>query len=535
MRDPLLSKYSVIIVDEAHERGAYTDLLLGLLKKIRRKRQDLRIIVSSATIDALAFAQYFNEGLTDNNGVATVLSLEGRSFPVEIAYLQTPCNDYVQASIDAVLQLHLTQAKGDILVFLTGREEIDACMQGVADRLLELPTGSLKLTLHPLHAGLNAQEQLEVFSRPDRDTRKCIVATNVAEASVTIEGVKYIVDCGYVKQKLFDTQTGMESLRVMPISKASAVQRSGRAGRTSSGKCLRLYTETTYERLRPTTPSELSRIDLSTQILQLKALGIDNIARFDFLPPTPPSALVARSLETLLSLDALDEWGRLTSPIGERMAEMPLQPKMAKVVLESIAFRCTQEILSIAAMTSVSTPFIIPDEGRSSTGIQGELERRKFTAEEGDHLTLLNVYNAFVDPHTGRQSAKWCAKHRLNYRVLSRAVNIRSQLQKFLNRFGIRNGGESCQGDAVRLRKCLTSGLFAFAARMQLDGSYISVREHVVLHVHPSSVLFTRSPSTKWVIFQEVVETQKRFMRDLTVIEEDWLTELAPKYYRRAK
>ena len=408
------------------------------------------------------------------------MSLEGRTHPVEVAYLTQPCDDYVQAAIDAVWKIQFSEPAGDILVFLTGREEIDRCLQALADRQLNLPPGSLSLVLLPLHAGLSVEEQNGIFDPAPRGSRKCIVATNIAEASVTIDGIRFVVDCGFVKMRLFNPATGMDSLTVFPISKASATQRAGRAGRTSAGKCLRLYTHQAFESLSPTTSSEMARSDLSMHILQLKALGIDNLVKFDYLPPAPPSALLARGLEFLVSVGALDEWGRLTKPLGEQMAEMPLDAKMAKVVLESVKFRCTQEVLSIAAMTSIATPFLIPDEGRSAAGAQGELERRKFTAEEGDHLTLLNLYNAFVNQRIGKQSAKWCSQHRVNFRALSRAVNIRSQLEKSLSRYGVVRGGESCEGDSVRLRRCLTTGYFGFAARMLADGSYQSVREKAV-------------------------------------------------------
>ncbi|EPQ32387.1 uncharacterized protein PFL1_00583 [Pseudozyma flocculosa PF-1] len=545
MRDPLLSKYSVIMIDEAHERGAYTDMLLAILKKIHRKRPELRIIISSATIDAQAFVDFFSPDELPSTvekqkqrqqETAAIVSLEGRMHPVELAYATEACSDYVRAAADTVMKIHLQEPQGDILVFLTGREEIDTCLQDLADRMLNLPQGSLGLDLLPLHAGLTVEEQTAIFAPASRGSRKVVVATNIAEASVTIDGIRYVVDCGFVKLRTFNHRTGMDMLSVVPESLASATQRAGRAGRTSAGKCYRLFPEEALSTLPAATPPEMCRSDISMQVLQLKALGIDNLARFEFLPPAPPVEMMAKALEFLASLEVLDDHGRLTKPLGEQMAEMPVDPMLAKTLLDSASHRCSAEMLSIAAMTSVSNPFIIPDEGRSKAGIEGEVERRKFTAEEGDHLTLLNVFNAFVDPRIGKSSARWCAAHRLNFKALSRAVNVRSQLEKYLRRFDL--PVVSCLADedaGGRIRRCLVRGYFKNAARMMPDGSYRSVREGSVLHVHPSSVLFNRSPSTKFVIYHEVVETSKRFMRDLTAIEQDWLAELAPHYYEYAR
>lgn len=530
MRDPLLSRYSVVMIDEAHERGAYTDLLLGLLKKIRHRRPELRIIVSSATLDASNLLDFFNSDAATESKEAMLLTLEGRMFPVHVSYLNQPCSDYVQQAIDTIWSIHLNEEQGDILVFLTGRDEIDRCLQAVADRLLSLPRGSLPLHLLPLHAGLSPDEQVAIFAQTPRGTRKCIVATNIAEASVTIDGIRYVIDSGFVKMRLFNPKTSMDVLATVPISQASASQRAGRAGRTSPGKCYRLWPESEQTLLSQATPPELARTDITPYILRMKALGIDNLARFDYLPPAPPSGMMVRSLEFLAALGALDEWGRFTT-VGEQMAELPLEPMMAKAVLASAELGCTSEMLSIAAMISVSNPFVIPDEGRSKAGAEGELERRKFIAEEGDHLTLLNVFNAFSNPRVGKQSARWCGNHRLNFKALSRAVAIRAQVQRFLVRFGI-DVSVSCQGDVKRLLKAVVSGYFKNAARQNSRGEWRSVRDQTLLHIHPSSVLFNREIKSGWVTFSEVVQTSRSYMRDVTAIERDWLVELAPHFYR---
>ncbi|KAI9488661.1 P-loop containing nucleoside triphosphate hydrolase protein [Zychaea mexicana] len=393
----------------------------------------------------------------------------------------------------------------------------------------------------PLYAGLTADEQLGIFQPTPHHCRKVIVSTNIAEASVTLEGIVYVIDCGFVKVRAYNPKTGMEALVVTPLSKASALQRAGRAGRVRPGKAFRLYTEETFEKLPDTSTPEIQRSNLAPVVLQLKALGIDNVLRFDFLTP-PPAELMIRALELLYSLNALDDVGRLTMPLGIHLAEFPVDPMLGKILLASGEFGCSEEILSIAAVLSVQNVFIHPSGSKAAAKDQTVMEmRRKFWVEEGDHLSLLNVYNAFVK----HKSGKWCHDRFLNFKALSRAMSIRQQLARYLKRCKVPlvsalaassrktdDDDERCRLEASeKIRKCLTSGYFAQAARAEPDGSgrFRTIRDNVLLSIHPDSVLFNRNPQC--VVFHEVVETNQAYMRDLTVIEPDWLTELAPHFY----
>lgn len=426
----------------------------------------------------------------------------------------------------------MQEGEGDILLFLTGRDEIENAVSTIRERSQDLHPRAPQLLPLPLYAGLPHDQQLAVFDPAPENHRKVIVSTNIAEASVTIEKIVFVIDSGFVKLRAFNPRTGIESLTAAPISKASATQRAGRAGRTRAGKCFRLYTEAAFkdEMVEMAIP-EIQRSNLAPVILQLKALGIDNIVRFDFITP-PPSELMVRGLELLYSLGALDEYARLTKPLGTRMAEMPLEPMTAKIVsffsnpsawkktpqrlirmqlLNSVEFGCTEQILNIAAMTSVQNVFI-SHEGEKKPA---ESAKRKFAVEEGDHLTLLNVYQAFTT--RGQKSSKWCKDNYLNFKALSRAVSVRAQLKKYLERFSVdvdqaRSRSETATGESIR--RCLTTGYFAHAARMQPDGSFRNVSGNTILWAHPSSVMFNRK--SDWVIFHEVVETgNKTFIRDV--------------------
>lgn len=380
------------------------------------------------------------------------------------------------------------------------------------------------LKVLPMYAGLPYTDQMKVFERTPPTVRKVVVATNIAETSITINGIVFVIDCAFVKLRAYNPCTAIESLVVTPISKASASQRAGRGGRNRAGKCFRLYTEEDFEKLPASTVPEMQRTNLAPVILQLKALGIDNVLRFSFLSP-PPAQSMVQALELLYALGGLDQYGRLTDPMGVRMAEFPLSPMFAKMLLESGNFGCSKEIVTIAAMMQIQNIFMVPANQKKPAA----REHRKFAVAEGDHLTMLNVYEAFIKH---QKSSQWCQEHFLNYKGLQRAMTVREQLRRLMNKFKVPR--TSSEGDPDVILRCIVSGFFANAARMHHSGSYRTLRDDRELHIHPNSVLFGEKP-TKWVVFNEVVQTSKYYMRDVTAVESSWLVELAPHFYKQAK
>ncbi|KAG9459931.1 hypothetical protein H6P81_004439 [Aristolochia fimbriata] len=512
--DENLSQYSVIMLDEAHERTIHTDVLFGLLKQLVKRRPDLRLIVTSATLDAEKFSGYFFN--------CNIFTIPGRTFPVEILYTKQPESDYLDAALITVLQIHLTEPEGDILLFLTGQEEIDHACQSLFERMKGLGKNVPELIILPVYSALPSEMQSRIFDPAPPGKRKVVVATNIAEASLTIDGIFYVIDPGFAKQNVYNPKQGLDSLVITPISQASAKQRAGRAGRTGPGKCYRLYTESSYRNeMSPTSIPEIQRINLGLTTLTMKAMGINDLLSFDFMDPPSPQALVS-AMEQLYSLGALDEEGLLTK-LGRKMAEFPLDPPLSKMLLASVDLKCSDEILTIIAMIQTQNIFYRPREKQA----QADQKRAKFFQPEGDHLTLLAVYEAWKAKNF---SGPWCFENFVQSRSLRRAQDVRKQLLTIMDKYKLEV--VSAGKDFTSIQKAIAAGFFFHAARKDPQEGYRTLVENQSVYIHPSSALFQRQPD--WVVYHELVMTTKEYMREVTVIDPKWLVALAPRFFKVA-
>lgn len=515
LQDELMTRYSIIMLDEAHERTINTDVLFGLLKKAVTARNDLKLIVTSATLDAEKFSSYFFD--------SHIFTIPGRTFPVEILYSKEQESDYVEAALMTVLQIHLCEPPGDILVFFTGQEEIDTACQMLHERMVKLEANNPPpLIILPVYAALPSEMQTMIFDPAPAGCRKCVVATNIAEASLTIDGIFFVIDPGMSKVKTYNNKTGMDSLVITPISQANARQRAGRAGRTGPGKCYRLYTEQAYRlEMLATAVPEIQRTNLTSVVLMLKAMGINDMITFDWMDPPPVHTLI-NSMETLWTLGALDDEGLLTD-LGRKMADFPMEPNLSKMLLCAADYKCTDEIVSVIAMLSVQNVFYRPRDKQALA----DQKKAQFHQPEGDHITLLEVYKGWAK---ARFSNSWCYENFVQSRALRRAQDVRKQLLTILDRYRIPI--ESCGKDYNKVRKCIVAGFFTNACRRDPQEGYRTIQDHNQVFIHPSSALHMTNP--EWLVYHELVLTTREYLRECCTLEPHWLPELAPNLYQKA-
>ncbi|EKD03565.1 hypothetical protein A1Q2_02148 [Trichosporon asahii var. asahii CBS 8904] len=516
LTDPELSTYSALVIDEAHERTLSTDILFGLIKDIARFRPELKLLISSATLNAQKFSQFFDD--------APIFDIPGRRFPVDMFYTQQPEANYIHAAVTTILQIHTTQPKGDILLFLTGQDEIEACEENLKETMYALGDKVPELIIAPIYANLPSEMQTKIFEPTPEGARKVVLATNIAETSITIDGVVYVIDPGFVKQNNYNPKTGMSSLVVEPISRASANQRAGRAGRVGPGKAFRLYTKWAYknELLEDTIP-EIQRTNLGMVVLMLKSLGINDILNFEFLDK-PPAETIIRSFEMLYALGALNHKGELTR-LGRRMAEFPVDPMLSKAIINSENFKCTHEVLIIISMLQESGSLLYRPKDKR---VHADKAHKNFQKPGGDHFTLLNIFEQWAEAGYGQQ---FCYENFVQYKSLCRVRDIRDQLASLCDRVEVVI--ESCPNDVVPVQKAITAGYFYNTARLDKGGGYKTTKNNHTVYMHPSSGLIGMQPPPRFILYYELVLTSKEYMRQCMPIEGEWLYELAPHYFNR--
>jgi ATP-dependent RNA helicase DHR2 len=575
LRDPSLTQYSAVVVDEVHERGVNVDLVLGFLKRMLaggsmgdRGGVPLKVVVMSATGNMGEIRDFFEakdgqndsraaspgtegaevgsewSGISGDQSVTATCRIEGRQYPVTTNYAPAPVPNIIDSALQAIFHIHIHEAlPGDILVFLTGQETVENLETLCQEYAQSLDLRSVpKLLILPLFAALPQSAQQRVFERTPPRTRKVIIATNIAETSVTVPGVRYVIDCGKCKKKQFSSRLGLDSLLVKPISKSAANQRKGRAGREAAGTCYRLYTEQTYLTFEQDNDPEILRCDLTQMMLGLKARGVDDVVAFPLLT-APRRHALEKALLHLLQLKAIDEMGKIT-PLGAEIARLPVTPSLGCVLLAASRpdFDCLDECIDVIAALSVENVFL-----NTTTEEKKELAdtaRRELYRREGDHLTLLATVQAYASESADRKA--WCEKRFVSHRAMKAVMDVRKQLTEILKRNSKQSGSpdeSGCRsvplgplqsqhdttekGGATdlhsRILQAFLSGFIANTALLMPDGTYKTLMGKQTVGIHPSSVLFGRKVEA--ILYNEFVFTQKAYARGVSAVQMNWIGE----------
>ncbi|KAK7969299.1 helicase associated domain-containing protein [Apiospora saccharicola] len=544
LRDPNLRQYSAVIVDEIHERSVDVDMIAGFLKQIVSGNKEgrggipLKVVIMSATADVERIQEFFDSPESDDKSKSQqsvqLLRIKGRQFPVEIKHTERPVPNIRDALYKQITQIHEGEPlPGDILAFLSGQEDIEALQRLIEDYGASLASNVPKLLPCPLYGQLSMQAQQAAFKPAPKFTRKVILSTNIAETSVTVPGVRFVIDSGKAKVKQFRSRLGMESLLVKPISKSSATQRTGRAGREGPGKCFRLFTAEAYESLSEADLPEILRNDVLGAILTMKARGINDVFSFPLMD-FPDVDSVEKALVQLHFLDAIADDGSITE-VGRKLALFPVSAQYGRVLLAASEpqYDCLLEVIDIiSCITSGESIFYqlqMEEEREEVEELRKELYRR-----EGDILTYLTAMQRYTAEHADR--VEWCKKRKINLRNMKQALNIRTQLrgmclkEKLMKEKPLPDPQPfepltPEKGEA--LLKCFLKGFVTKCALLAPDSSYVTTHGKHLVSIHPSSVLHGQKKEA--IMFLEHVFTQKNYAKKVSAIQADWIIQALTK------
>lgn len=508
--DEFLSRYSVIMVDEAHERSLNIDFILGLLKEILRHRRDFKVIVSSATINPHVFSDYF--------GDAPIVHIDSSPYPVELVYSPLPPRAGEEALQEMITRLVVARVRkkdpGDILVFLSGEKPIK-------DTIEMLESSPVAKTLHilPLYGRLTKEEQERVFDPPPKGKTKVVISTNIAETSVTIDGITTVIDSGLSKVNFYNPRTFTSSLVEGPISRASCDQRTGRAGRTAPGICYRLYEKRDYEHRDRFTLEEIYRTDLSEVVLRMAELGIEDFESFDFIsPPGKPGIIGA--VDTLMLLDALTRERQLTR-VGMMMVDFPLLPRHSRILVEAI-YRypsVMEDVLIATSFLTTHTPFSLPP----GEEMEARKAHHRLSDPAGDFIAYISLFRNYTALKGKKKQEDFCKANYLDHRTMNEIVNIKHQLEEIVSGFGVPIGSGGSNRDILC---AISAGLIQFVCVRTGRGTTFRSLTADQIQIHPGSSMFRESPN--FIVAGEIVRTSRMFARSVSPLNRSWLEEINP-------